>query len=135
MPLMHWSPNLTVGVDFMDEDHQKLMNLVNELAAQIQTHHRDDIISSFDDLLEATRDHFAAEEEAMEEAGYPVSDHHKQLHEALVEELVEFRDRYRAPGEQPGDELPKFMKDWLIGHILESDKHLGGYLMGRASVA
>jgi hemerythrin len=36
MPLMTWTPKLSVGVAVLDEDHKKLVGMVNELYDAMQ---------------------------------------------------------------------------------------------------
>lgn len=129
MPLMHWSPNLSVGIEFMDSEHQQLMGAINELHEQLSGGRQEDQVSALGDLLRQTREHFEHEERTMRDNHYRHFEQHKRLHDALLEELQEFRDRSASQGMQAGTERD-FLKDWLLEHILESDKHLGGFLEG-----
>jgi hemerythrin-like metal-binding protein len=61
---------------------------------------------------------------------YPEAEHHAKIHQALTEEIQEFRKEFGA-GMEIGPEITEFIKRWLISHIMESDKHLGGFLEGR----
>ncbi len=130
MPLMHWSPNLSVGVEFMDTEHQQLMQLVNQLHDELTAGREGQVVPALEALLRATREHFENEERTMADAGYRHLEQHKRLHDALLDELEEFRDRTADEDWQPGTELSDFLKDWLLEHILESDKHLGGFIEG-----
>lgn len=130
MPLMHWSPNLSVGIAFIDTEHRELMRLVNDLHEALTTGRDGHVVNALETLLHATREHFEHEERTMDENGYRHLEHHKRLHDALLDELEEFRDRTADEDWQPGTELSDFLKDWLLEHILESDKHLGGFLEG-----
>ena len=130
MPLMHWSPNLSVGIEFMDSEHQQLMGAINELHEQLSSGQQDRLVATLDDLLRQTREHFEHEESTMRDNAYRHFEQHKRLHDALLEELEEFRDRTGKQNMHPGTELSDFLKDWLLEHILESDKHLGGFLEG-----
>ena len=133
MPLMHWSPNLSVGIDFMDNEHQELMVAINQLHELLSSGQQERLADSLTELLRQTREHFEHEENTMREKGYRHLTHHKHLHDALLEELEEFRDRSASHEMHAGTELSDFLKDWLLEHILESDKHLGGFLEGVAT--
>ncbi|MDH3452868.1 MAG: bacteriohemerythrin [Gammaproteobacteria bacterium] len=133
MPLMHWSPNLSVGIDFIDSEHQQLMAGINQLHELLNAGQHERLADALDDLLHKTREHFEHEENTMRDNGYRHLKHHKGLHDALLEELEEFRDRTASNDMHAGTELSDFLKDWLLEHILESDKHLGGFLEGVAS--
>ncbi len=131
MPLMHWSPNLSVGIGFMDADHQALMVHINELHELASGDSAPAMLDKLDELIAATEAHFAREEAAMQDTDYSCEGLHRDLHAALVEELHELRDRTANEGMRLGTELTRFLSDWLLSHILESDKHLGGFLEGR----
>lgn len=134
MPLMHWSPNLSVGIDSMDREHQQLMEGINRLHETLSSGREGTrVAATLDELLQLTREHFAHEETLMHDNGYGHLAHHKHLHDALLEELSEFRDRTASHEMNAGTELSDFLKDWLLEHILESDKHLGGFLEGVAA--
>ncbi|MFQ6024462.1 MAG: bacteriohemerythrin [Acidiferrobacterales bacterium] len=135
MALLHWSPNLSVGIDFMDDDHKQLIVLINEFHDAVGTGSTKELITEkFDKLIDFAQRHFLREEKAMEENNYHWFEHHKRVHEALIEEIVELRQDFVAGDLDIGLETTNFLESWLISHILESDKHLGGFLEGRSSL-
>ncbi len=132
MAFLQWSPNLSVGIDFMDADHQKLMELLNELHDLVEPGHvQSEAIDKLDELIDFAEQHFRLEERLMEESEYEEFEQHRQLHEVLLQDIAELR-QYLTTGEKAaGPKIMDFLRDWLIRHILDSDKHLGGYLEGR----
>ena len=131
MSIAHWSPNLSVGVEELDSDHQDLIELLNQLDAAIgSAGGHDEISQKLDELIARTETHFRREEEIMAREEYPEIEHHALVHRALVEEIRDFR-KDQAAGTEIGPEITEFIKRWLVSHIIESDKHLGGYLEGR----
>lgn len=133
MSIAHWSPNLSIGVEELDSDHKELIDLLNQLDAEVgQTAGHDAISRKLDELIARTEAHFRHEEEIMVREKYPETQHHARVHQALMEEIRELRADHAA-GTEIGPEITEFIKRWLIGHIIESDKHLGGYLEGRGA--
>jgi hemerythrin len=66
MALMTWGPKLSVGVPQIDDQHKKLIELVNRLnEAMIAGHGRDLIGSTLSELVKYTQYHFACEERLM----------------------------------------------------------------------
>lgn len=131
MPLVHWSPNLSVGAEELDSDHQELIELLNRLDGEVGSSAGHDAISrTLDEFIARIETHFRREEEIMAQEAYPEAEHHVKLHQALAEEIQEFKTDFAA-GMEIGPEITEFIKRWLISHIMESDKHLGGYLEGR----
>ena len=133
MSLAHWSPNLGVGAEELDSDHKELIEILNRLHGEVESSAGHEAISrTLDDLIARTERHFRREEAIMAEEDYPEAEHHAKLHQALTEEIQEFKREFAA-GMEIGPEITEFIKRWLISHIMESDKHLGGYLEGRRS--
>ncbi len=133
MSVAHWSPNLSVGVEALDSDHQGLIEVLNRLDDEVgRGAEHDRIAPILDQLILDTEAHFHREEVIMAREEYPDAEHHALIHKALIEEVREFRQRF-AEGMEIGPEITEFIKRWLIGHIMESDKHLGGYLQGRGT--
>ena len=131
MSIAHWSPNLSVGVEELDSDHQELIDVLNQLDVEVRRAAGHDTIAQIlDELISHTEAHFRREEEIMAREHYPDAEHHAKIHRALSEEIQEFRKEF-ASGMEIGPEITEFIKRWLISHIMESDKHLGGYLLGR----
>ena len=128
--LVHWSPNLSVGVETLDNDHRSLIDSLNRLDSAIADGRVDEEEGLLDGLIERTEEHFEHEEAIMVQADYPELDHHRSVHRALIAEIREFRKEFDE-GKVIGPETTAFIKDWLLKHILESDKALGGYLQGR----
>jgi hemerythrin len=132
MAFVKWSPNLSVGIDFMDADHQQLMTLLIELHDLVGPGHaKAPAIEKLDELIEFSQQHFRLEERLMKENSYRKFEQHKALHEALLQEIAELRQRLISAETDLGPEVMDFLKDWLIRHILEADKHFGGFLEGR----
>jgi hemerythrin len=128
MSFVHWSPDLSVGIDFIDADHQKLMELLTEVhnlvgAGQVQV-----AVEKLDELIDFSRQHFHLEERLMDESNYSDFVHHKQLHGDLLQEVGELRQHLAGADKKVGYEIMEFLKAWLIRHIRESDKDLGGFL-------
>ncbi len=133
MTIAHWSPNLSIGVEALDADHQELIDLLNALDAEVgRSAGHGAITRMLDNLIARTEAHFRHEEQLMDREHYPEAAHHKLVHQALMEEIRAFRQDHMA-GTDIGPEIAEFIKRWLISHIMESDKHLGGYLEGRGA--
>lgn len=134
MTLLHWSPNLSVGIEFMDNDYKQLMVLINDLHDAVGSGSTTEIVTQkMDKVIDFTQRHFIREEKEMEKNNYHWFEHHKRIHEALIEEIVELRQKFVVGDIEIGSETTDFLESWLISHILESDKHLGGFLEGRSS--
>ena len=90
MALMTWTDKLSVGVGVIDDDHKKLVGMVNELYDAMQAGHgKEKLGRILDDLVKYTKFHFAREEKFFAETGYPAAGPHKQQHEALTRQVLD----------------------------------------------
>lgn len=123
--LINWSRTYSVGVTQMDSEHQRLIDIINNLYAAMRAGRSKDAIGSIlDELIDYTKTHFAHEEKLMREVGYDGFDEQKRLHEALVSQAMEIQQKFRN-GTALGQEVMTFLKGWLINHIQGTDKKYG----------
>jgi hemerythrin len=130
MPLMTWTEKLSVGVGMLDEDHKRLVAMVNELYEAMQAGHgRDSLGRILDGLVRYTREHFAREEKLFAQTGYPATALHKQEHDALTRQVLEVQRKHAAGSATTLSlEVMQFLKNWLIKHIQGSDQKYRAHL-------
>lgn len=132
MAFVNWSPNLSVGIDFMDADHQQSIVLLTELQELVASDQpRAAVIEKLDELIEFSEQHFRLEERLMKQNNYREFAQHQAIHKKLLQQTADLRERLVTGATDIGPEVMDFLKDWLIRHILESDKHFGGFLEGK----
>ena len=129
---LEWSPRLMVGEASIDTQHQQLVTLFNNLNAALHDPaQKNSLAKVLNELLDYTQYHFAHEAELMRNSAYPDEKAHLAQHDALVAKAVNYQNRFMS-GEAVGAELVNFVRDWLTGHILKTDKALAEYLNGKA---
>ena len=90
MPLMQWNDKLSVGVASIDNDHKRLVGMVNDLYDGVVAGHGKDVLGRvLDGLISYTAEHFAREERYFAQTGYPDSVAHKKEHEDLVKQVLD----------------------------------------------
>lgn len=125
-----WTPNLTVGVDFIDEQHKGIFEKAGELfAAGQRGEGKAFVLQMLDFLDEYVNTHFKDEEEYMESIKYPDLEAQKKAHANFMEELERLRKDYTESG---GSlvlmvKANKMIVDWLVKHISIMDKKIGEY--------
>lgn len=120
--LMQWNADLDLGLFEINRQHQTLVNLINELYYLL--HHKYGAASIkrvVQGLIDYTANHFKYEETLFELLQYPQEQAHSATHTRLVDQVLAFQKRVEA-GEDIGDELMDFLKDWLIKHIQKEDR-------------
>ncbi|HEY4744860.1 MAG TPA: bacteriohemerythrin [Desulfuromonadaceae bacterium] len=126
--LIEWNSSYSVNVGLMDQEHQRLVELINNLSAAMRSGHgRESIGSILDELASYAQTHFADEERLMRESGFPGYDEQKRAHENLIGQVIEIQGKCRA-GTALSLEVMSFLKKWLINHIQGMDKQYGPYL-------
>lgn len=132
MALIEWSDKMSVGVESIDEQHKKLVNMINALNDALVRGEADAVlVKIFDGLAVYTQKHFQYEEQLFAEHGYPMAADHKAEHDALIAQVVELKTKLDAGSAMIGIELMKFLKGWLTNHILKSDMAYSAHLRGR----
>lgn len=133
MPLMTWNEKMSVGVKVLDDDHKRLVALVNELHDALKTGHGKDALGKIlDSLVTYTKSHFAREEQFFARTNYPDSAAHKKEHDDLTNQVLQVQAKFNS-GASTGLSLQvmNFLRDWLTNHIQGSDKKYGPYLNSR----
>jgi hemerythrin-like metal-binding protein len=129
MSLITWSDKYSVGVEEIDTQHKKLIQLINGLHDHMIAGDAKDIMGKvLDRIIEYTGFHFGTEERLMSEFAYPQSPAHLHEHKKLVDTAVDLQNKFRSGKAQITMETSIFLRDWLQNHILETDKLFGAYL-------
>lgn len=115
-----------VGVAEIDEQHRQMVRMVNELNQDLAARTSDTHIGRrFEALLAFVQQHFQTEHRYMLEYHYPNAKALDFEHGQLTNELRLIVGRHSREGDML---VLQKIKDWLLGHIHNSDKALGAYL-------
>ncbi len=123
MPLIDWTERMNIGIEEIDVQHKKLVDIINQLHDSLKSNtFKEELKIIFTELIDYTKYHFSTEEKIMEEAGYEDLEPHKKQHQKFVNKLLRMKDRCYLGKEEISVELSSFLSSWMIGHILRSDK-------------
>ena len=121
MPLLIWNEELETGIDVIDQQHKRIVELINQLNLVSKGKADGNVGDVLAELVDYTLSHFVFEEELMEEAGYPFSKAHKRVHDIFTARVNEYKMRFDA-GEDVTDALRDMLSRWLFNHIKGDDK-------------
>jgi len=122
MSLIVWSNSLSVGIDSIDNQHKKLISMINALNDALADGSANDVLAKiFSGLAVYTVKHFAYEEDLFAEHGYAGTVAHKAEHKALLDQVGELKEKMDDGDFMIGVEVMAFLKDWLTNHILKTD--------------
>ncbi|PKO90346.1 MAG: hypothetical protein CVU18_00860 [Betaproteobacteria bacterium HGW-Betaproteobacteria-12] len=116
-----WNEAFSVGVDLLDQHHQHLAHLINQLAEHSGEDLRSEgIVDILSSLVAYAEYHFREEEELMSLASYHELEEHRQEHLHFCEVISE--TCYGASlGIVGVKELFSYLTRWWRNHILLED--------------
>ncbi|MFW5688046.1 MAG: bacteriohemerythrin [Spirochaetota bacterium] len=124
-----WTSDLSVSVETFDLHHQRLFELVSRLYRSMRDGGSGAALESvFADLLDYTVYHFAAEERAFAEFGYPEARTHAERHAELVGMAKGLQADMKAGKPMVAVEVMQFLRDWITNHIQIDDKRYSTFL-------
>jgi hemerythrin len=132
MAYIDWLDSYSVGVVEMDNQHKKLIDLINQLHDSMKAGKGNSEISVIlNGLSDYTKYHFNSEEKILQENNYPGFIFQQNKHKEFVEKLKEFQQEAGTKSLSISIQVSQFLKTWLVEHILVEDKKYGKYLNGK----
>lgn len=130
MAFMEWSSQYGVGVAIFDDEHKKLVAIINELHAALAAGADKPALEKvIDHLIEYTLMHFRHEEMYFDDWVYPDAQAHIASHTRLRAQVFDFRKAVMArDAREVGTEMADFLRHWLLDHIQDEDKRYGAFL-------
>ena len=125
-----FSEQYLTGIDLVDEEHKELFHIIGEVYrvnTEEYLHDKyDEIVHLLEELKEYTKFHFADEEKYMQSIQYEGLAAQKRAHDAFVARLEEMNFEHIDEHQQETlEEIMEFLTEWLVNHILHSDKKIG----------
>jgi hemerythrin len=128
MAFIEWNDTLSVKVEKFNRQHRSLIKLLNELhEAMVKGRGKDMLDNTLAGLIDYAKTHFKDEEVEMEKHAYPDFEIHKAEHNKLTDKVLEFHRKYQSGEKYISIEVLTFLKDWLVFHIMRTDKMYGDY--------
>lgn len=121
MTTLQMEPSDHTGIGVIDDQHDAILSLVDDLARISPSGDREKIGTCINRIVSHTLAHFEFEEELMEQANYQFIRVHKRLHDHFIQRLAGYTQRFDA-GEAIISELEHFLASWLHSHFCHEDK-------------
>jgi len=140
-PFFEWRDAWKVNIGFMDDDHQSLAAMLNDIAERFCPDEGSisvlagraagsscSLADALGKLGRHAREHFDREEAFMRDIRYPDLSSHKTDHDLLMAEYTELLLAVRSGGAKAlGPDTLDALKRWLMGHVLDADKQLATF--------
>jgi len=132
MRKLEWSDKLNLGIADIDDEHKKLLKIANALINASSRGRGKEVINDIlGKLREYTVYHFYDEEKFMTSIDYPGLMEHAREHEWLKERVKEYRRALYKKLKVDPEKVRRFLKEWLIDHILGMDMKIAAYIRER----
>lgn len=122
MAFITWSSEYDTGIESIDEQHRRLVEIVNRFDDASRrgkgTRVMRDILN---DLIGYTQEHFAHEESLMAAAGYEGLRKHQTLHRQLLQKVERYQYDFEQ-GKRITSEVRDLLRYWVESHLLDEDQ-------------
>lgn len=130
---MEWTPDLSVGVGAIDEQHKELISRMNLFFNAIdETDDKAKVLSMLEYLSDYVVTHFRDEEQLQKSSGFPDYEAHKKLHEKFIEDIEQLKADISGGYFTAATKMlmSTTLISWLTLHIKKMDKALAAHING-----
>ncbi len=132
--MITWSDNMSVGNMMIDQQHKRLVEMVNTIYQAISQGKGDEVMNdTLSGLITYTKNHFIQEEKFMQQIGFPGLAAHQKIHQDLTAKAQDIADQIKAGKRVSSVTVANFLKQWLTDHIMKEDMKYAAH--NRASVS
>lgn len=126
--MLEWSDSFLLGVQEFDEQHKKLVGLLNKSyeAYKFGTS-ATNLETIINELIAYAAYHFSAEERWMAKQSYPKLADHEIEHRNFTDKVANFQRDLLAGKDTVSVKLFTFLANWVRTHILETDSDYGRF--------
>jgi hemerythrin-like metal-binding protein len=130
MGLLLWDDSLRINIKEIDNQHENLFSVINQLHDSLKYDNDDkEPKSVLNSLLEFIMLHYATEEQWMKKYNYPEYKVHKDQHQIYVSKIKEFVGRYKTGNaDLPAKDILLSLAGWHSKHIIDYDKKFGRFI-------
>jgi hemerythrin len=122
METIQWSPRYSVGVGKIDEQHKRIILMINRLVKANEATTSSEIISDLiTQMTQYAQEHLKTEENLMAEYGYPLLGQHKQYHINYRKKIVDLCKAVPLGVSVVPEVMLNFLVQWWQNHILHED--------------
>jgi hemerythrin len=122
MAIIIWSNDFSVRVNEIDQQHQKLVLLINRLHEAMSHGNGSKVIFEIlDEMTQYAVYHFNTEEKYFEKYNFKGAESHIQSHADFVKKVSTFVKSFKEGKVTLTLEVMQFLSDWLQDHILGED--------------
>jgi hemerythrin-like metal-binding protein len=128
-PAIRWTDRFRVGVEALDSDHLALVNLINEVCADLRCGRNEEAKVSFKALLQLAEEHFRREEEVLRDLpGYRQLAAHAVEHQTRLRQLSALDAALSGlDADTDRERIVTELVDWFVRQSIGHDAAIKGY--------
>ena len=129
---MSWTDKYSVGIAAIDQQHKKLIDLINTLHEAMSKGQAKAVLEkTLGELVNYCASHFAMEEKLFDTHGYPDTADHKDKHQKMTAKVLALQSQFQQGKAMITMDVMDFLQQWLDKHILGTDMKYGPFLKGK----
>jgi len=118
-----WEKKYLIGINEIDEQHEKLIDLINEFYWTFkQGRSREDINIFFKKTKDFIKIHLELEEYYFEKFNFEFKDEHKIQHDFFRNETKKLEEKFYSGEYTVSYEFMSLLRKWFLDHIQTSDR-------------
>jgi hemerythrin len=117
-----WNESLSIGNKDVDDDHKKLIEIINNLIDLIELNlDRKEFARILSKMTDYSLTHFKREEAYMQKFCFPELSTHQKHHMKYIYKVSIYNDALLSHNPPDPKEIVDFLKAWWENHILKED--------------
>lgn len=133
MEKIEWTQALSVGVAEIDEQHQKLFSIIQQLRqAPGEELDKKSLLTVLSELVDYSDYHFRTEDNYMIDNSYPLFMSHRKEHLAFIKKTGEFIAALQKDETALPEDILGYLCNWWEQHIVNSDLKYARYIRSQA---
>jgi len=130
--LIDWNDSYSVKNSDMDEQHKKLIDIINKLFKSFKEGNAQEILSEIlNEMINYANFHLNSEEKLLFKYDYPEKDNHEALHQEFRNKTDELKSILHKKDDGTHYQLIEYLKNWWTNHILVEDMKYSDFLANK----
>ena len=134
MAMLAWKESYSVGIKTLDDQHKRLLELVNQLSVlNPGAPDKKEIFSVLNALVVYAQTHFDTEEEYLKKYDYPRLIQQQREHVTFVADVFRLAKELEQNEPRIHRKVSDFVSDWYGSHILGTDREYKDFLRAKGA--
>lgn len=130
--LINWNDSYSVGNAEMDEQHKKIIDIINKLFISFKEGKAESILNDIiNEMIEYANFHLNSEEKLLYKYDYPQKEEHEKKHQSFRDKIIVFKNALNTGSKDTHYQIIEYLKNWWSNHILIEDMKYANFLSNK----